>query len=296
MTGVQTCALPIATRVGPPHSDGGPRSTPTVDGDSLYAIGTEGDLVCLEADSGAVRWRKSFVDQFDGKYMAVWKFSESPLVDGDRLICTPGGPEATMVALEKDSGDVLWKCAIPDVGEKGVDGAGYSSAVVAEICGVRQYVQMVGRGAIGVEAATGRFLWAYNRIANTVANITSPAVRGNYVFVTTAYNTGSALLKIGRDGDSFRADEVYFIGFKDFQNHHGGVVLVGDHVYGGHGANRGDPACIEFGTGKIVWKERAPARGSAAVLYADGHVIFRYDRGEVLLIEASPEEIGRAHV
>ncbi len=280
-----------ATPVGPPHSDGGPRSTPTVDGNAVYAIGTEGDLVCLNAETGAIGWRKSFVDDFDGKFMAVWKFSESVLVDGDRLICTPGGPEAAMVAFNKHSGDVIWKCAIPDIGGKGADGAGYSSAVVAEICGVRQYVQMLGRGVIAVEAATGKFLWGYNRIANTVANITRPVVRGDYVFATTAYNTGAALLKISCDGDTFRADEVYFLKGREFQNHHGGVVLVGDHIYGGHGPNRGDPACVEFGTGKVLWKERAPARGSAAVLYADGHLIFRYDRGELLLIEAGPESM-----
>lgn len=129
----------------------------------------------------------------------------------------------------------------------------------------------------------------YNPVANTVANITSPIVRGDYVFATTAYNTGSALLNITRDGDAFQAEEVYFIESRYFQNHHGGVVLLGDYIYGGHGPNRGDPACIELGTGKVVWKQRAPARGSVAVLYADGHLVFRYDRGAVLLIEASPE-------
>jgi outer membrane protein assembly factor BamB len=279
-----------AAQVGPPHFDGGPRCTPTVDGQSLYAIGTDGDLVCLDTDSGQLRWARNFVNDFEGQFMAVWKFSESPLVDGDRVICTPGGAEAMMVALDKQTGDVIWRCAIPELGEKGVDGCGYSSAVVAEICGVRQYVQLVGRGVIGVEAATGRFLWGYNPVANTVANITHPMVRGDYVFATTAYNTGSALLKISRDGDAFQAEEVYFINSKDFQNHHGGVVIRGDYIYGGHGSNRGDPACIELGTGKVVWKERAPASGSAAVLYADGNLVFRYDRGEVLWIEASPED------
>ena len=278
-----------AAPVGPPHADGGPRSTPTVDGDRVYAVGTEGDLLCLDAKTGAIRWRKHFVDDFEGKFMRVWKFSESVLIDADRLICTPGGPGATMVSLNKYNGDVLWKCALPDIGEKGANGAGYSSAVVTEICGVRQYVQMLGRGVIGVEAATGRFLWGYNRIANSSANITSPVVRGDYVFASTAYNTGAALARISRDGDSFRAEEVYFLWSRDFQNHHGGGVLVDEHIYGGHGTNRGDPTCIEFGSGEIVWKERAPARGSAAILYADGHLIFRYDRGEVLLIEASPE-------
>ena len=279
-----------ASPVGPPHSDGGPRCTPTVDGKLLYAIGTDGDLVCLEVESGRERWRKSFVEDFEGKFMAVWKFSESPLIDGDRLICTPGGPEAMMVALDKGTGKLIWKCAVPELGEKGADGCGYCSAVVAEICGVRQYVQLIGRGVIGVEAGTGRFLWGYNAVANNVANITTPVVRGDYVFASTAYNTGSALLKIGRDGDAFEAEEVYFASSRDFQNHHGGFVLLGEYIYGGHGPNKGDPRCLELGTGEVVWKERAPARGSAAVLYADGRLIFRYDRGPVYLVEATPEE------
>ena len=277
------------TRIGAPHEDGGPRCTPTVDGDRVYAIGTDGDLVCLNVADGQLVWRKNFVEDYQGQFMSVWKFSESPLVDGDRLICTPGGPDATIVALNKHNGQELWKCAIPDLGEKGADGAGYSSAVVAEIRGVRQYVQLVGRGVIGVEAATGRFLWGYNQIANNVANITSPSVRGDYVFASTAYNTGSVLLRIDRTAQEFQASEVYFIHPKDFQNHHGGVVLLGDYIYGGHGPNRGGPACVELATGEVVWKERAPATGSAAVLYADGHLIYRYDRGDVLLIEASPK-------
>lgn len=279
-----------ASPVGPPHSDGGPRCTPTVDGEVLYALGTDGNLVCLEVESGKERWRRSFAEDFQGKVMSVWKFSESPLVDSDRLICTPGGPEAMMVALDKHTGKVIWKCAVPELGEKGADGCGYSSAVVAEICGVRQYVQLIGRGVIGVEAATGKFLWGYNAVANNVANITSPVVRGDYVFASTAYNTGSALLKIIPAGDAFHAEEVYFASSRDFQNHHGGIVLLGDYIYGGHGPNRGDPRCLELGSGKIVWKERAPAAGSAAVLYADGHLIFRYDRGPVYLIEATPDE------
>ena len=289
-------AYDLATRkslwkspIGPPHSDGGPRCTPTIDGNAVYVIGTEGDVVCLEATNGDILWRRSMVDDFGGKMMSVWKFSESPLVDGEKLICTPGGEEAALVALDKTTGETIWTTKLPAMGENGADGAGYSSAVVAEIGGVRQYVQLLGRGVVGVDAETGRVLWTYNDIANTVANITSPVVRGSYVFVTTAYSTGAALLKIDRDGNAFTAREVYFVSPRDFQNHHGGVVLVGDYLYGGHGPNRGDPACIAFATGKIIWKERSPARGSAGVLYADGHLVFRYDRGEVVLIEATPE-------
>jgi len=277
-----------ATRVGAAFNDG-PRSTPTVVGDLVYALGTEGDLLCLEAATGKVRWRKNLATDLDGKMMSGWKYSESPLIDGDRLICTPGGPDKTVVALDRHSGSLLWACAVPALGEEGSDGAGYSSAVVAEIHGVRQYVQIIGRGVVGIEASRGKFLWGYNRIACNVANITLPIVRGNYVFVTTAYNTGSALLEISRTRERFSAKEVYFLSARDFQNHHGGIVLVGRHIYGGRGGNAGHPTCIDMATGKICWAERSPSRGSASVIYADGHVIFRYDRGDVVLLEATPE-------
>ncbi|MHC4758888.1 MAG: outer membrane protein assembly factor BamB family protein [Planctomycetota bacterium] len=285
---IQNQKLLWATVIGPPHSDG-TRSTPAVDGELVFALGTEGDIVCLEAATGTIRWKKNLVNDFGGVMMSGWKFSESPLVDGDKVICTPGGKEAGMAALDKQSGDTIWKCALPDIGDAGKDGTGYSSTVAAEICGVRQYVQLLGRGVIGIDAETGNFLWGYNRIANTTANIPMPVISGNYVFVTTAYNTGAALLKIVQDGETFEAQEVYFIAPREFQNHHGGIVVADGYVYGGHGTNRGDATCIEFGSGKIMWKERGSGRGSASVLYADGNIILRYDRGEVLLVEATAE-------
>ena len=155
---------------------------------------------------------------------------------------------------------------------------------------VRQYIQLIGRGLIGVDAATGKLLWSYNDIANTTANIPSPVVRGNYVFTTTGYNVGSALLRIRRQGDQFQAEEVYALAGREFQNHHGGVVLVDEHVYGGHGSGRGDLTCVSLRTGEIAWKQRAPAFGSASVIYADGKLVFRYDRGDVYLVQAAPEE------
>ena len=277
-----------ATKVGPPHKDG-PRSTPTVDGDLLYALGTEGDLVCLETASGTERWRKSLPDDFGGAVMSRWKYSESPLVDGAKLICTPGGPNTTLAALDKNTGEVLWKCAVPALGEKGKDGAGYASPVIAEIDGVRQYVQLIGRGVVGVEAETGKFLWGYNGIANGTANIPTPVVRGPYVFTTTNYSTGSALLRIARAEDTFHVKELYTLTAQQFENHHGGIVCIGNHVYGGHGNSRGEPVCVDVATGKIAWRGEAPERGSASVLYADGHILFRYDRGLVALVEATPE-------
>ena len=278
-----------ATHIGPPHKDG-PRCTPTVDGDLLYALGTEGDLVCLETATGKERWHKKFAEDFGGQMMTMWKYCESPLVDGEKLICTPGGKQAAIVALDKKSGAVIWKSTLPELGPKGKDGAGYSSAVAAEIDGVRQYVQLMGRGAVGVAAQDGKFLWGYNRIANDVANVATPVVRGNQVFVTTSYKTGGALLKISAKNGAFSAEEVYFLDPAKFENHHGGVLLVGDYLYGGHGLNRGQPVCIHWPTGEIAWSPKPQGRGSAAVVYADGHLIFRYDRGDVFLIEAAPQE------
>ncbi|MHC4664480.1 MAG: PQQ-binding-like beta-propeller repeat protein, partial [Planctomycetota bacterium] len=257
-------ALDLATRkelwaakVGRPWATGkgGPRCTPTVDGDLLYAIGTHGDVVCLETATGKERWRKSFPDDFSGKMMSKWGFSESPLVDGNKLLCTPGGKDAGIVALNKRTGETIWKCAIPDIGSRGKDGAGYSSVVVAEIGGVRQYIQMMGRGVVSVAASDGKFLWGYNKIANDVANIPMAVVDGDYVFCTTSYKTGSALLKISRSDKGFDAKEIYFLTPDQFENHHGGVILLDGYIYGGDGQNKGTPVCLEMKTGKIMWKE-----------------------------------------
>src|SRR5206468_482317 len=143
-------------------------------------------------------------------------------------------------------GEVIWKSALPDIGKKGKNGAGYSSVVVSEAAGVRQYVQLLGHGVVGVAAQDGKFLWGYNKIANDVANIPTPLVRGDYIFCATGYGAGGALLKLSRDGQGVKADEVYFLPAKEFQNHHGGMVLVGDYVYAGHGHNNGFPICLEL--------------------------------------------------
>lgn len=277
------------TKVGPKHRDGS-RCTPTYDDGRVYGIGTSGDLLCADAKTGEKIWSKSFERDFGGKMMSGWRYSESPLIDGDRLICTPGGKEATMVALDKATGETIWKCAMPDIGDRGKDGAGYSTIVISNACGIKQYVQILGRGAIGVEAEDGKFLWGYNRVANGVANITSPVIVGDFAFVTTSYKTGSALLKLVGDGDGIKAEEVFWNGPDVFENHHGGVVRLGAYIYGGDGQNNGTPVCLDLRTGKPAWKEKAPAGGSAAVIAADGNLIFRYDKSDVYLIEATPEE------
>jgi outer membrane protein assembly factor BamB len=273
----------------------GSRSTPTVDGDRVYALGTDGDLICARTATGEVVWRRSLPEHFSGKMMYAgnrydWRFSESPLIDGDRLIVTPGIREAALVALDKATGKEIWRAAIPDLGEGGLDGAGYSSAVISEAAGIRQYVQLLGRGLVGIEAETGRFLWGYNRIANHVANIPTPIVTGEHVFASSGYGAGAVLLKLEKDGEGVQAKEVYFLEADTMQNHHGGMVLHDGHVYTGTGLNKGFPLCVELESGEVRWGPvRNAGRNSAAPLYADGRLYFRYQNGLMLLIEATPE-------
>jgi outer membrane protein assembly factor BamB len=260
----------------------GTRCTPTVDGGRVYALGQFGDLVCLEAATGHEVWRRNFGRDFHG-HGGGWNYTESPLIDGDKLICTPGGKEATMAALNKKTGAVIWKGVVP-----GGDAAGYASVVISEGAGVRQYVQLLAGGVASFRADDGKLLWRYTRYAGNTANIPTPIVRGNYVFTAAGYGAGGALLELVRDGDGVKAEVVYHSG--KLANKHGGVVLVGDYLYGDTD-DSGHPYCAELATGKVRWKkdQRTRGSGSAAVTYADGHLYVRYDNGWVALVEAVPE-------
>ena len=356
---------------------GEPNCTPTVDGDFAYAVSASGDVAAVRTDTGAIVWTKNYATDFGGAKTPTWQFSESPLVDGPNLIVVPGSPEAIMAALDKKTGAVVWRCA-HNLSGKGHGGAGYTGAVVSEAAGVRQYVTLVGKGAIGVDARTGRLLWHYNRVANGTAVIPTPLVWDDYVFVSSGYGTGAALLQIrpnmearaatgteapkadaakvaeltrevarlngemtarrearsklergtadfdaanqrvqalkpelekaesalraakGEKGDGAAqaridgspvvANEVYWLNAGVFQNHHGGMLRIGEYIYAGKGHNNGFPICLEWKTGKVVWeKPRGPGKESAAVIAADGHLYFRYQNGIMALVEASPK-------
>jgi outer membrane protein assembly factor BamB len=280
----------------PNHHYEGSRSTPTIDGENLYVVSSDGKIVCLKSDDGSVVWMRDF-DEFDGKMMSIWGYSESPLVDGDIVLCTPGGRKAVVVALNKRTGDDIWKCRLPkfksnDAGANGrplKDGAGYSSIVVGQCEGKKIYLQLVGRGLIGIDSATGSCLWRYKKVANPTANIPTPIVSGDYVFTSTAYNTGSALLKMVKKKGRLAYTEVYQLPPKQLQNKHGGLTLVDGHLYCGHGNGSGLPICLEMATGKIKWgPERSKGKGESSCVYADGHVIFRREDGTVNLIKADP--------
>ncbi len=286
------------TRVGPIHEDKrpGPRSTPTTDGDRVYVMNTEGDVACLNRDTGKMIWQRSLTKDYNAYLMKAmgsyeWRFSESPLVDGNRVIVTPGHVEAMMVALDKMTGEEIWKTRGRRLGPLGADGAAYSSAVISEAAGTRQYIQLVGRGLIGVDAETGELLWGYNRVANDIANIATPVMRGDYIFTSSGYGTGSGLLKIVHGEEGLEAEEVYFLDAKTMQNHHGGVILHDNVVFTGTGHNRGFPIAVDFMTGKIFWgPAENEGRNSAAITYADDRIYFRYQNGRMILIEATAKE------
>ena len=280
----------VLTEGVPKHGFEGARSTPTVVGDHLWVTTSNGTIACLTTE-GKLVWKKDFAKEWGGKMMSGWGYAESVLVDGNTALCTPGGPEAMMVARDKDSGKELWKCKVPEFGAKGKDGAGYSSIVISMAAGVKQYVQMTGLGVIGVRAADGKFLWGYDNSVNKVANVSSPVLAGDSVFSSSAYGAGAGLVKLTKDGDGVKQEEVYFLTPETLQNHHGGMVLVDGYLYGGHKQNGGDLFCLDIKTGKFMW---GPVKGlgkkSAAVTYADGHLIFRYEDGLVVLVEATPKE------
>jgi outer membrane protein assembly factor BamB len=276
----------------PKHGYEGSRCTPTIDGDRAYCVSSNGAITCVSTKNGDILWTRKF-SEFGGKMMSGWGFSESPLVDGDHVLCTPGGEDAMIVCLDKMTGGDVWKSSMPKIGDSGKDGAAYSSIVISNAGGVKQYVQLVGRGVIGVRASDGQYLWGYNKVANGVANIPTPLVKDDYVFASTGYGTGSALIKLTKQGDGVSAEEVYFLPADTFQNHHGGMILIGDYIYAGHAHNKGFPICVEFKTGNVVWggKIRPPqgADGSAAVTAVDGKIIYRYQSGVLALVEAKPD-------
>lgn len=250
----------------------GPRCTPTVVGDRVYALGAHGNLVCARTTSGELLWNVSLLDL--GGSPPKWGYCESVLVDGGRVICTPGGAEGALAALDATNGDVLWQS------KEFTDEAQYTSPIVFEWGGERQYVQLTMESLVGVRASDGKVLWKSEWPGKT-AVIPTPIYRDGHVFITSGYGVGCKLVRIGKD---FSVTDVY--ANKVMKNQHGGVILLGDHLYG-YSDQRGW-TCQDFATGETVWTEEEKL-GKGAIAYADGRFYcFSEAEGWVVLIDATP--------
>ena len=281
------------TKTGGPWTEGNAswqssRSTPSTDGKLVYVISPHGKLVACDVAKGEIVWQKDFKVEFEGKKGDAWGFSESPLIDGDKLICTPGGDAATVVAFNKTTGDVVWKASQPEN-----RGAGHSSIVISEISGQRIYVQLTAAGVMGIRAEDGTVLWNYP-VEKTTAICPTPIIKDDLVFIAAGYKRGGALVRqVSKGGGKVDVQEVY--GMKpELANKHGGVVRVGDYIYA-DSDDQGIPYCAELLTGTVKWKERASGKNSMSVAAADGHLYLHFADGTMVLANADPsgyKEVG----
>jgi outer membrane protein assembly factor BamB len=249
----------------------GPRSTPTLENGRVYALSAQGNLVCCEQASGKELWKVALTE-FGGS-VPTWGYAESPLVDEDRVVVTPGGSDGAIMAVDKNTGKLLWQS------ESCQGTAHYSSVIVATPNGQKQYVQLLMERLVGLDPKTGKQLWAVDW-PGRVAVIPTPVADGNRIYITSGYGVGCMMVQIAEDNS---VSEIYRN--KVMKNHHGGVILVGKHLYGysdGPGWT-----CQDLETGESVWEEAA-ALGKGCLTYAGGRLILQSeDKGEVVLVEPS---------
>jgi outer membrane protein assembly factor BamB len=262
-------------KIGPLYTEtrgNGPRGTPTVDGDRVYAMSAKGNLACASITDGKILWQQSMIEL--GGRIPRWGYSESVLVEGDRVVCTPGGAKGALAALDKKTGKLIWQSS------EFTDPAHYSSIVPADLNGGRQYIQRSEKAVVGIAANDGKVLWK-TPFPGRVAVVPTPICHDGYVYVTAGYGAGCELVKIGPGNEVTTVYE----NNKVMKNHHGGVILVGDYIYG-----HADPgwACQNFKTGEEVWNHRGFGKG--AIAHADDMLYcLEESSGTVGLIEASPK-------
>jgi outer membrane protein assembly factor BamB len=273
-TGKKIWATPIDWAAHLSMGDG-PRSTPAVSHGKVYTLDSYGELVCLDATTGKLCWQANVVKEF-GASIPSFGFTESVLVDGNRVICTPGGVHATLVAYDAQTGHLLWHVLVP-----GGDRAAYASPIVVDAGGLRQYVQFTATGTVGVRADDGQFLWRDDSASNSNANCSSPVSVGNLVFTSSDYGAGGSLVKIVARDSKIAAERVYHT--HDMSLHHGGMTVADGLIFGSSG--NGVLTCLDLATGKLKWKNRSVGKGS--VLYAEGRIYLRSENGVVALVEAA---------
>ncbi len=266
-------------RVGEPKGHRGypgPRSTPTVTENSIYCFGQYGDLVCVST-AGKEIWRVNIEKDFGGKMMSGWKWSESPLVDGNQVVIPPGGRKGAVIALNAETGKEIWRC------KEFTDTASYSSLIIREFGGVKQYIQVSGKSVVGIDASNGKLLWQAERAGRT-AVVSTPIFNNGNLFVTSSYGVGCNGFEVSGSGGNFKAKQTY--ANKSIANHHGGCIRVGDYVYGASGSVL---VCLDLKTGKEMWKERSAGKG--AIVVVDNKIILRAEsKGTISMVDLNPKE------
>lgn len=283
-TGKQLWSTPI----GKPYTNkwgGGPRSTPTFDSGKVYGISGEGDLICVDSKSGKKEWLVSLAKELEGKVMKIWGFSESPLIDGDKVVCSPGGSKGSIAALDKNTGKVLWRST------EITDEASYSSIIKAKVGKHDVYIQMTAGGLQGIDANTGKKLFSEKVGVNGIAIIPTPIFHDNKVYVTSDYGTGCGLVSLTPTESGITSKIVYEN--KVMQNHHGGVILIDGNIYGASG-NCNDRAarwkCQDLLTGEAKW-ESEKLNQTGSITYAGNRLyIYGQNDGTVVLVEPTPKE------
>lgn len=254
-----------------PNGYPGPRVTPTVDGDRVYSLSRHGHLFCLDAASGAVKWAKDFPKDFGAK-VPRWGFSGSPLIEGGWVIVETGGPGASVVALDKLTGAVVWQA--------GDDGVGYSSVIPFDHEGQRCLAVFTAAGIVGRRAADGKELWRYPWKTNYDVNAATPIVKDGRVFISSGYGKGCALV-------DFSAGEARVVWeHKKMRNHVATCVLLDGHLYG---FDEGSFKCLNWATGEEKWS--SPEYGKGSLMLAGDRFIVFSDKGRVAVVEPSSSEL-----
>ncbi|MBI1918208.1 MAG: PQQ-binding-like beta-propeller repeat protein [Planctomycetes bacterium] len=260
----------------------GPLATPTVHEGRVYTVGASGVFLCLKAvpkgSKGEVLWRSDLMHDFGAK-PPQWGVACSPLVEGDHVIVQPGGREGSIVAFDRKTGKPAWTALD--------DASGYSSPVAATAAGVRQIICFTGKGMVGLRVSDGGLLWQYPWATQFGANVATPLVAGDLVFLSSDYNMGCALLRLARDGDGVKVREARVRRNKLMRNHHSDCILVDDHLYGFDvGGQRTFLRCVKLDTFEEKWATEELEKG--CLLYADGHLLVLTQSGVLALVEATP--------
>ena len=261
----------------------GARSTPTIDEGRVYHLSGIGRVGCYDAKSGAPVWSVDILKRFEGRNIQ-WGLAESLTVDGEKLICCPGGEKIGVVALDKSTGETIWTC------EGTRNKPAYTSGIIVEYGGLRQFVTSMSASVIGVEVETGRLLWQHPREAPYDVNVATPVYHDGHVAISTTWGRGATLLKLNVDGRDCSVEQIWHN--PEFDIEHGGFLLHDGHLYGLADGNhkRRHWACVRWETGEQTYDAKGPGRSSGAILFADGMLYLVGDDRKVALVPAIPEE------